>query len=575
MLMGSTANEFVAKISAALVGASRKGIHVTAGAGTCDLEDQQFSRRTTEEEVHIPTGRPHHLEKPPGPRLLGDHDGTSRLCYFLDGVQSAREIGRIEMAPVIAATVAAAIVNRCDRRFSRMPLESPPALVQAVILPRSAGDAKVEAFWELLLEAGFSELGPDETPSSPHLVLDSAEYTAQRDPSDYVGMRERARVRVRALWEWLAGGMLRQWELDRADSLAPFIARLNRIRRSNPALQSDRGLRFHGADNHQLLVYSKRTPDRSNVMLMAVNMDPHHTQSGWLELDLAELGLGSSEPFQVHDLLGDIDSGGYTLTWITRSPRFFPLEYTKLTLELTSPDYVDHFHGLEADTRDRLVAEQAALYKGIDSSLINAIYDLLYTKSRSGRLPVTLRGGGPGGRAPARPAPPAPPPAHPGGGGAPPPPRPAPGAPPPPHDPATGTYTLSLSERDSATTFEHRCQGLVLATGYRYEVPDFLAPLRERLRFDDQGRFAVRRDYSVDRGESEDRGHGAKGGVFVQNAELHTHGFTAPDLGMAAHRNSWIIAGLLGREYYGIERAIAYQSFGPPHGSAAHAEVGP
>jgi hypothetical protein len=215
MLMGSTADDFVAKISTALVGASRKGIHVTAGAGTCDLEKQQFSRRAVEEEESMPTGRPHHLEEPPGPRDLGDHDGTSRLCYFLDGVQSSREIGRIEMSPVIVATVAAAIVNRCDRRFSRMPLESPPTLVQAVILPRSAGEAKVQAFWDLLLEAGFSELGPDEIPSSPHLVLDSVEYMSEEtDPSDYVGMRERARGRVRSLRERLEGGMLRGWEVD-------------------------------------------------------------------------------------------------------------------------------------------------------------------------------------------------------------------------------------------------------------------------------------------------------------------------------------------------------------------------
>src|ERR687896_1117957 len=238
MLMGSTANEFVAKISTALVGASRKGIHVTAGAGTCDLEDQQFSRRTAEEEEFIPTGRPHHLEEPPGPRDLGDHDGISRLCYFLDGVQSAREIGRIEMAPVIVATVAAAIVNRCDRRFSRMPLESPPALVQAVILPRSAGDTRVEAFWELLLEAGFSELAPEEIPSSPHLVLDSAEYMTDVDPSDYVGLRERARVRVRALRERLEGGMLRQWELDDrtledSDAWIAVDGQLRDIRESN------------------------------------------------------------------------------------------------------------------------------------------------------------------------------------------------------------------------------------------------------------------------------------------------------------------------------------------------------
>ena len=164
MLMGSTANDFVAKISKALTEAERRGIYVTAGAGSCDLEAQQFGPRPSDEEEQMPAGRPHHLETPPGPRDPGSHDGTSRLCYFLDGVQSSREIGRIEMAPVIVATVAAAIVNRCERRFSRMPLESPPVVVQAVILPRSAGDAAVEAFWALL-QAGFSELGRRTLPS--------------------------------------------------------------------------------------------------------------------------------------------------------------------------------------------------------------------------------------------------------------------------------------------------------------------------------------------------------------------------------------------------------------------------
>jgi hypothetical protein len=218
MLMGSTANDFVAKISKALTEAERKGIYVTAGAGSCDLEAQQFGRYPSDEEEQAPLGRPHHLEAPPGPRDPGSHDGTSRLCYFLDGVQSSREIGRIEMAPVIVATVAAAIVNRCDRRFSRMPLENPPTVVQAVILPRSIGDAGVESFWDLLLGAGFSELGPEDTPFSSHLILDSVEYpdkgNEKTDSSDYVGMRERARGRVRSLRERLEGGMLRAWEGD-------------------------------------------------------------------------------------------------------------------------------------------------------------------------------------------------------------------------------------------------------------------------------------------------------------------------------------------------------------------------
>jgi hypothetical protein len=213
MQAGSAVDDFVGKISRAIEGAGRRGIHLTAGAGSCDLEAQQFGSLPEEEEP-FPTGRPHHLESPVGSRDLGGHEGISRLCYFLDGVQSSREIGRIGVSPVIVSTVAATIVNRCGRRFSRMPLESPPVMVQAVILPRSAGDGGVEAFWDLLIAAGFSELDPEEVPSSPHLVLDSAEYIADADPSDYVGMRERARGRVRSLRERLEGGMLGMWELD-------------------------------------------------------------------------------------------------------------------------------------------------------------------------------------------------------------------------------------------------------------------------------------------------------------------------------------------------------------------------
>ncbi len=96
---------------------------------------------------------------------------------------------------------------------------------------------------------------------------------------------------------------LRQWDLERPDSLAELVARVNRIRRENPALQSDRGLRFHATDNEQLLCYSKASEEGDNVVLTVVNLDPHHLQAGWLDLDLDELGLSAGEGFQVHDLL--------------------------------------------------------------------------------------------------------------------------------------------------------------------------------------------------------------------------------------------------------------------------------
>ena len=98
---------------------------------------------------------------------------------------------------------------------------------------------------------------------------------------------------------------LRNWNLDHPDSLKEFIARVNRIRRENPALHSDRSLSFHPLDNEQLICYSKQSEDQSNTVLVVVNLDPYHIHSGWMALPLEELGLGPEESFQVHDLLTD------------------------------------------------------------------------------------------------------------------------------------------------------------------------------------------------------------------------------------------------------------------------------
>jgi starch synthase (maltosyl-transferring) len=98
---------------------------------------------------------------------------------------------------------------------------------------------------------------------------------------------------------------LKTWKLQRPDSLKEFIARVNRIRRENPALQGDWNLRFHPIDNDQLICYSKYTEELGNIILVVVNMNPHHALGGWLELPLREWGLDFNQPYQVHDLLSE------------------------------------------------------------------------------------------------------------------------------------------------------------------------------------------------------------------------------------------------------------------------------
>lgn len=234
------------------------------------------------------------------------------------------------------------------------------------------------------------------------------------------------------------------------------------------------------------------------------------------------VGSGQSAAEIYQDLLAESPDHDYRLTWLTRSPRFFSMEYTKLTLELTSPEYTAYFQDLPELTRARLLREQRSLYKGISGDLVDDIFDLHYRLRVQGEGPRTTLVT---------------------------------------NTAVTGaswdgtSYDLDLHHEETDERFGLRTDGLVLATGYAARVPAFLEPVRDRIRWDAQGRFATSPTYSIDHGDRE---------IYVQNAEEHTHGFVAPDLGMGAYRNSVLVAALTGREVYPIEKRIAVQSFGVP-----------
>jgi starch synthase (maltosyl-transferring) len=96
---------------------------------------------------------------------------------------------------------------------------------------------------------------------------------------------------------------IRHWDWKSADSLRELIALVNRIRRENAALHEDWSLEFHPVDNDQLICYSKQSNDRSNLIVVVVNLNPHYTHSGFVDLRLDRLGLDQAHPYQVHDLL--------------------------------------------------------------------------------------------------------------------------------------------------------------------------------------------------------------------------------------------------------------------------------
>ncbi|WP_328475070.1 alpha-1,4-glucan--maltose-1-phosphate maltosyltransferase [Actinoplanes sp. NBC_00393] len=92
---------------------------------------------------------------------------------------------------------------------------------------------------------------------------------------------------------------------DEGRSIAGYLTRINEIRRAHPALHRLRNLRFHSAEDDNILVFSKARTlhDRHDVILVVANLDPHQTRDTWVHLDMPELGLQWHDGFVAHDLV--------------------------------------------------------------------------------------------------------------------------------------------------------------------------------------------------------------------------------------------------------------------------------
>jgi lysine N6-hydroxylase len=238
--------------------------------------------------------------------------------------------------------------------------------------------------------------------------------------------------------------------------------------------------------------------------------------------DVTVLGSGQSGAEVFLDLLRRRATGD--LRWLARTPAFAPMEYSKLGLEQFTPDYVRFFHGLDEQVRDRLGPAQWQLYKGISAETIGEIYDELYERTVGGGWPgVTL---------------------------------------------TPGVEVTGARQRDNRIelTLRHIHQGgtatvltdaVVCATGYaERDLGGLLGPLAGRLRRDDAGRLVVGADYRLALDPP------VSGSLFVQNAERHTHGVGAPDLGLAAWRSATILNEMCGEPVYPLPERTAFTTFG-------------
>ena len=202
------------------------------------------------------------------------------------------------------------------------------------------------------------------------------------------------------------------------------------------------------------------------------------------------------------------------LYWFTRSKRFFPMDYSKLTLEMSTPDYIDYFYSLPERKKQEVLDNQDSLYKGINHSLISDVYDLLAEKDSPNiqlHTNCDLRK-------------------------------------------ISDGLSLTFHHTELEKIFVHKTSAVILATGYHAVFPECIKPLHPYIRLNNEEKYKANLNYSIDEHNS----------IFIQNAEHPTHGFTASDLSLGPYRNAVIINTILGYEHFTIENNITLQNFGLP-----------
>ncbi|WP_078491551.1 lysine N(6)-hydroxylase/L-ornithine N(5)-oxygenase family protein [Streptomyces yerevanensis] len=242
------------------------------------------------------------------------------------------------------------------------------------------------------------------------------------------------------------------------------------------------------------------------------------------------IGSGQSGAEIYLDLLRHRPAGREKIHWLARTEAFAPMEYSKLGLEHFTPDYTRYFHALPEPVRDRLVPAQWQLHKGIDADTIAAIHDELYQRTLHGGWPDTVLTPGIHVRTAGR--------------------------------IARTRIELHLEHIQQGTRTRLTTDAVVLATGYRERPLDpLLAGLDPYVLRDSAGRPHIDDQYRLTLDPT------VTGSLYVQNAELHTHGVGTPDLGLAAWRSATILNSLTGKDPYPLPQRTAFTTFGLEDGT--------
>ena len=250
---------------------------------------------------------------------------------------------------------------------------------------------------------------------------------------------------------------------------------------------------------------------------------------------VAVIGGGQSGA-EIVDALLDLNAVS-SVHWISRRPNFEPLDATPFTNELFTPGYMERFHGLPEELRLTHTRRQVLASDGVSASTLKKLYRRLYERkleaANGSDHGISLR-------------------------------------------PFRDVISAEQDGPEIALTmrngFDNSIETLavdmvVLATGYRFVLPEFLHSLENRIELNSIGEPVLESDFSLAwDGPGENR-------IFILNAGRHSHGIAEPQLSLAAWRSAVIANALLGREHFNLgqlDPMVQWETQGHPSALSSH-----
>ncbi|WP_036261372.1 lysine N(6)-hydroxylase/L-ornithine N(5)-oxygenase family protein [Methylocapsa aurea] len=227
------------------------------------------------------------------------------------------------------------------------------------------------------------------------------------------------------------------------------------------------------------------------------------------------IGGGQSGAEIVLNLLSKGQSPAKEIKWISRRQNFEPLDATPFTNELFTPEYVDRFRRLGEERRQSLLSHHKLASDGASASTLRAIYRRLYALRHleGSDADVALL----------------------------------------PHrdviqaDRQKDEFKLVMRNGFDGGIEIIFAKTIILATGYAFKIPDFLAPLKDRIALDRSGNFILGDDFSV-KWDGPRQNH-----IFALNAGRHSYGIAEPQLSLMAWRSAVIVNALLRRRHFDLD----------------------